>query len=478
MRSREESARHGFVLLAVLIAMAIALLAAAGAIAVARGALADTRGGARSALARSAALDAVALVSATLAQSRSELLQGGNPTAFPARDGTMLEREHGDERLVVRLVPFADGKFFEAESGKLAVATIDDSTLERLIEAAGVALDAAAFRDQFFSESLDIHDLTKPTPQAWVTRFAAEPMIDGEGAPRMVLADSIDEASVQQLRRMGGDVLLAVARRAAADVEGDAQHFETRVVRALRAEGVALQDWHTALTALTTVDGDRVTGRVSVNHAPVEVLRGLEGVHAELATRIVEERALLTPEERRSAAWLVARGIVSEEEFGPLASRLTARCLQWRFRVEANFELLEPPSEARDAAPHQALARFDCIVDCAQAAPRLALLRDTTMLGAFAAIAEKGLGKDVEKISSGSSEISTEIESASTATADNAPLDFADVIFTKPEFSSRPEAESETMDIPSVASGPVGDPAVGRWVSSGKPRSTEPRTKR
>ncbi|RLS61576.1 MAG: hypothetical protein DWH96_11075, partial [Planctomycetota bacterium] len=103
--------RRAFVLLAVLIALAMALLAAAGAISIARGAVADTRGGERSAIARAAALDGVAFVSASLASARQELLQGNAPPSIAQRDGELLERTVGSERLVTRLVPFEDETF-------------------------------------------------------------------------------------------------------------------------------------------------------------------------------------------------------------------------------------------------------------------------------------------------------------------------------------------------------------------------------
>ncbi len=478
MRSPPQIAQRAFVLLAVLVALAVALLVAAGAIAIARGALADTRGGARSALARAAALDAVALVSATLAQSRRELLTGGIPPDFPSRDGMVLEQPQGDERIVARLVPFADGKFFEAEAGKLSNAEVEDNTLERLLEGAGLTIGVAEFREQLASKADDALDLTMPGTRAWFTSFATEPMIDGDGEPRVVCSATLSEESAQRLRRTGEDALLAVARRVAADNSGDVEKFEARIVRALIAEGIATPEWRDALMLLTTINGERVSGRVSVSHAPIEVLRALEGIGAERAARIVEERALLNPEERRSTAWLVERGILTSEEFLAIVSQVTARSLQWRFRVEASFEPLESTVAPSRSETARNLARFDCIVDCAQEVPRLSLLRDISMLSALAAIAAKEQPSEDDRGRSTPQGDAANIAEDRATIADNAALEFADVVFSKSEFSSRQQMDSEKMVPSPDAAGPVGAPPVGRWVSSGKTGSTEPRSKR
>ncbi|MSR41365.1 MAG: hypothetical protein EXS10_05620 [Phycisphaerales bacterium] len=462
---------RSFVLIAVLIALAVALLAAAGAIAIARGAIADTRGGTRSALARAAALDGVTLVSATLAESRRELLQGGSPPSFPARDGEVLERILGEERLVARLVPFEDGTFFEAESGKFAIEGATDLVLEQLLESAAGEMSVVKLREQLASGSIEALALTQPKLSAMLTRFAADPMLDDEGLPRVLLEEALDDASTQRLRRLGSDAFLRVAARASKDKEGDEASFESRIVRALHAEALSLEQWNGALLSMTLIDGDRVSGRVSVNHASVAVLRVIEGIGAERAARIVEERALLSLHERRGAAWLVERGIVTHEEFVVLASRVTARSLQWRFRLEASFEPLEQTTAgASTHTPSRNTARFDCVIDCAQEMPRIALLRDTSMLEAFSAIAAKSAVYAAESEVNAEGEQMLQELSAAAAVADNAFLDFTEVTFSNPDIFSPREDESDKIDpLPNLRH-PLGAPAVGRWVSSRKPR--------
>ena len=472
--------RRAFVLLAVLIALAMALLAAAGAISIARGAVADTRGGERSAIARAAALDGVAFVSASLASARQELLQGNAPPSIAQRDGELLERTVGSERLVTRLVPFEDGTFFQAEAGKLGMEDITDDMLKRILASAAVELSPTQFRARAGLHALEAVDATSAALLPFLTRYASEPMIDGEGDPRVLLAESLDDVSTRRLREVGGDALLRVAARAFADSEGDSKSFESRVVRALRAEAVEVEEWDAALHALSGVDGDRVNGRVSVQFAPSEVLGAIEGIGVERGARIVEERALLSLDERRGCAWLVSHGILTPEEFVAVVSRCTARCLQWRFSIEAGYEPLDvAPKDERFTARNT--ARFDCVIDFADATPRLALLRDTSMRGAFAAIATQRSATTAETAPIEEKLDSTDMTASKILDpeiADNEKIKFTEVTFTIPKFSSANEGESDKMAVPTTPSRPLGSHAVGRWVSSGTPRSTPPRVER
>lgn len=147
--------------------------------------------------------------------------------------------------------------------------------------------------------------------------------------------------------------------------------------------------------AVTTSDDMYRLGRIDILQASPTVLASLPGIDRARALEIADRRDRLSDDARLSAMWLVEEGVVTLDEYGALADLVTTRSMQWRVRVEAGFE--DPPAYERvagvaesvlegfaeltgDEPPLQDRVVYDAVIDVASERPRVAYLRDVTML--------------------------------------------------------------------------------------------------
>ena len=150
---------------------------------------------------------------------------------------------------------------------------------------------------------------------------------------------------------------------------------DSRIVDVVRYfEAEPGERWETALDTLTTEDRWHF-GRIDLNSAPARVLQTLEGVDAEMAERIVRDRRSLTSEELTTRIWPLLREIMSPDQFGPIAGKVTNRTWIWRVRLAAGTVSVEDPD-----GPIFSPVIFDVTVDLAAPRPRIAELRDISGL--------------------------------------------------------------------------------------------------
>src|SRR5262249_62111928 len=84
----------------------------------------------------------------------------------------------------------------------------------------------------------------------------------------------------------------------------------------------------------------------------------------------------------RSVTWPLTHGILKEDEFLQAADHLTMRSMQWRVRVEAGLiDSTAPDSPFREPGLEDRMA-FEAVIDVASERPRIAYLRDVTMMDA------------------------------------------------------------------------------------------------
>ena len=107
--------------------------------------------------------------------------------------------------------------------------------------------------------------------------------------------------------------------------------------------GSAPESWVDILDAITVSTDGLEYLRLDVNRASFEAIAALPGLSPEQAQQIVDRRAILTPEELQTPLWPMLTGIVTKEQFVPLADVLSVRSWTWRFRIAAGEVSADDP---------------------------------------------------------------------------------------------------------------------------------------
>ena len=445
MKHAEPSTRHqrGFVMIAVLVVVAAAILVATGAIFAARGATVSSRAADLERRMRDAALDGVALAADLIARDREKILAGASPSG----DALLLDIPDGDRHIEVRLVALWSGEFFGSEAAKLDAnqspiamlekATEDGSEIAQQITAQIAtrrplsSIDAAAsfaapgqgaitLNEVFGSMSTigDERDELDEGPRGnsgggsdgeWsgtagggassdrgsvpplielLTVHGAEPLVDLDGAPRLDLiaafgAGGSGDRATASLSQFEDTERIALERVAKDAKEGA---DDGAIARALLAKGIDLARIDDILSTCTLQAGTHGVARLDIVRADVRALAALDGLGADAAARIVDLRDSLDETERKGTSWLVSRRVLTNEQFGAVAGRITNRSALWRVRVEARIVAasddetgLATATASQGDEPRGAYA-FDCVVDVSTDPARIAFLRDISML--------------------------------------------------------------------------------------------------
>lgn len=149
------------------------------------------------------------------------------------------------------------------------------------------------------------------------------------------------------------------------------------------------------LDAITTSDDMYRLGRVDLLRTPVEVLDALPGIDLAMAYEIIDIRERLSDDERLSPLFIVGDGLLSIEQFAKVADFVTTRSSQWRVRIEAGYRsadavgavagvadsVMEGLADAwsmDDALEDRVI--YDIVIDAASERPRIAYLREVTLL--------------------------------------------------------------------------------------------------
>jgi len=144
------------------------------------------------------------------------------------------------------------------------------------------------------------------------------------------------------------------------------------------------ETWADMLDTFTTTDDQFRPGRVDLNRAAVGVLAALPGIGHDQARELVLAREGLDERTRLDISWPVQRDVLEPEAFQQAINHLTTRSLQWRVRIEVG---LVPEQEASEASatiardvPLERSIVLDAVVDVASQRPRIAYLRNVSML--------------------------------------------------------------------------------------------------
>ena len=225
------------------------------------------------------------------------------------------------------------------------------------------------------------------------TTITHEPNVDSEGNPRININQGSGPALAGALRDagFGNQVVqfLGAVRGAGVPIPDPSallgMTLEVKVSRP--GPGGATIETTITLTSGVTAENlplvmDRLTsggiplggqeiliGRVNLLSAPVEVLLALPGLDENLAQEIVATRETLDFEEQATTAWLVTRGVVSDDTFKKVAPSLTTRSYQYTVRSFG----YKPGSGQ--------FCVLEAVVDLASGQPRIMRMRDMTRLG-------------------------------------------------------------------------------------------------
>ncbi|MFM7133750.1 MAG: hypothetical protein ACKO0W_05480, partial [Planctomycetota bacterium] len=365
---------------------------------------------------RAAALDAVSLAAASIHAQRETLLAGGEPEL----DAEVLVRTVDGRTVVARLLPLSRGAALESESAKLDLNATDpealrkafadadpetQSVLDALIAARPAAsIDGAAAAIEEAKRPGALRAILGPmralggaiddeqrraapempagaaTPLvARIGVHAREPLVDRTGGRRIDVIETFGSSDAARAREDFDDAVVDALEKLA-EKEQDGEADDGRIAAALASAGASVAEIARVLDACTLHAGTIAPARLDIMRADAAVLATLPGLDADRAARIVELRDGLADDERGSTAWLVERRVLSIDEWSRIAGRISARSTAWRFRIEAHVGASDARSDEGAAPPPGARIAFDCIVDAGGEVPRIAYLRDITLL--------------------------------------------------------------------------------------------------
>lgn len=424
VRSRRS---RSFVLIAVLVIVGSALYVATALLFMAQAEAAGAAGSADAAQLRSLAWSGVQAVMSRLAEQRETLLRGGAPSLDPEYVIYETPRVAGVARLISwDGAPGPAARRAAAEAGKLDLNAVDAAQLARTGRFDASAASAViSYRDQTLrrpyqsvAELLDVPG-GAVTPsmllgQAGAARLLDDAQLAGRSIDRRI-EDRLDEGNSDALSDLLTvfSVDLPLQRSGAAKINLNApwsdelgqavtERFDesvtaqvktlmtsgvkldkpSKIVTALLTAKVPVEQWSPVLDAFATDADPERFGLLDINAAPIEALQSLPGVTPEAAARMAGVRRELTDDERAGLAWPVVNQAITPEVFLGLVDRITTRCWTWRVRIAAGEVSVDAPEQ-----PMAARLVYEAVIDLSTPKPRVAYLRDITLLQQTAEIA-------------------------------------------------------------------------------------------
>ncbi|MCP3904425.1 MAG: helix-hairpin-helix domain-containing protein [Planctomycetes bacterium] len=430
---------RSFVLLAVLAVMGSALLVATSLLFLAQAEVAGATHTRDRAQSRLLAWSGIQAVMQRLGNERQRILDGD----VPDLDAEYVIYETDDAVGIVRLIPDATGALITPEAGKLdlntadaaelaATEVIDESlaaaiieyrderrggalrTVAELLRVPGVTpevlygpLDELADYGEVLGAGQDVGERiterfarieARAEPRGLVdvvTVYAVEPALQRNGKLRINLNVEWSDELARRVDDRWGEGASGILEQ----VFDRGTRFDTdaAIIEVLRSFGLDPEQWPEYVDALTTDAGDYHYGRVDINTARPETLAALPGIGAEAAAQIVRTREALGADERATIAWPAIERIVTPEAYDDLAGRITTRCWTYRLRLVAG-ERIEG-DDAEDAKLHSPVV-YEVVIDLADPRPRVAYLRDVSLLPTATKLAvsvagdETGLRRD------------------------------------------------------------------------------------
>ena len=504
---------RGFTLIAVLVIMGSALLVGTSLLFMAQSEAAGSASAAGAAQSRALAWSGIQAVMSTLNDQRQQILDGEVPAV--ADEYVVYET---DTRLgVVRLLPVGpDGARSVPEAGKLDLNMVDAQMLAQteLIEP-DLAEAVIEFRDRRLGGSFQsvaellrvegitpellygpIDDLTvmdeasgelvqdsvssgafEDVPRGLadiVTVYSFEPALQRNGRLRINLNTEWSEELGRRVEERFGREVRDVLRRIMVE-EGRTFDSEAVLFDVLRFYNVAPDDWVEIVDTFTAESGEFHFGRLDINTAPYEALVALPGLGPDEAAAIVQMRDGLSADDRATIVWLAIEGIVQPEAYDELAGRITTRCWTYRLRLVAG-EL--DPDEPDGPLTNPVI--YEVVIDLSAPRPRVAYLRDITLLQTTAMLAanasssalddpgddEQPFADEVVTLDGGGSDAG-ELESVSDASEPAFGADLADADMPRAPGGVADGRRSRRLSptTPRSPSAASDRKRIGRWIS-------------
>jgi len=421
--------RRGFTLIAVLVIVGSALLVATGMLFIAQAEVAGASHTARVAQSRSLMESALNVLVQELNQQRDVLLSG----EMLELDQQYELYERGTLLGVVRLLPVTpDQRRVEPQASKLDI-NAKELTAE-MLEATGlvdgdVAQAIIQYRDarpgglvHSVSELLNVEgvsfellfgpledmlddptnleegDLAERVLARYVsdeprgladvlTVFAVEPQLQRDGRRRINLnvpwSDELGQRLDDRFGEGAGEIIKSI-------MDGGTSFDDPAALyRVLVMFDVDPEEWPDIVDALATSEEEYAFGRVDINSASESVLRALPGMTPEAAAEIVRSREMHGEQERSTVAWPAMRGVVEPAAYELLGPWLT--CRSWTFRVQ--FAVGEVHSD-QPLGELDNPVLYEAVIDLAALQPRVAYLREMTMVRTLALLKVTAMADD------------------------------------------------------------------------------------
>lgn len=376
-----------------------------------------------------------------LETQRSRLLSGENPELT----ASWTPYEAGSRRAVVRLLKLEAELNIVSENAKLDA---NASTIDMLAKLDALEANTSPIESKRPLDAIEDTDELPESAAKFLTTFSFD--TDERGStpdPRIDMNVAWSPELAQELARHLGPErteALRLLRESGVKVEN-----ESDLVKILARAGVEGDSWTAAMSTLTVRHPDGLpvrVGRVDVNRAAAEVLACVPGIDRAAADRIISMRGSLSATERTSIGWVVAKEILTTDQFAEAVRWLTARSLVWRVRVEAGLSEPEEGIRTGEVDEIGLLDRtvLEAVIDLSDRRPRVAFLRDVTLLdiarGLTPPLTDEGEAEPKP------SEVPVE------------PLGNVSFIPETPP----PSPEAHTLGPPSKPA----DPRIGRWRSA------------
>jgi len=414
--------RHGVIVLVVFVIISGAALIMTSLSFLGRAEMRSAARVGRAEQAQSLAWSGVQAVMAELDAQRQEMLDGRDPQLTDSWSlyGT------GTERGMIQLLPVGpDDELFLSESAKLDVNLADVESLAKfdalltpelaqaivaarqarpggrfdsladLLEVRGVTAErlwgplgkvrvqrAAASEsdpDAHFEGRLRHLErgISGPAPRGLadvLTVFSIEPVIQTTGRYRININAKYDDRMHRRIARRYGEELADTVRRFRENepdrVITEKQWYE--LLSLTEEEGRQADEY---LDGFCLDEEKYAQSRVDLNRAPVEVLAALPGLDLDLATALVAGREGLSERDRAGLTWPMTSGVLTAAQWAAAAPRLTWRTSAWRVRVLGRV-LVGEDEKVEIAAEYV----YEAVIDLSSPQPRVAYLRDITML--------------------------------------------------------------------------------------------------
>lgn len=211
--------------------------------------------------------------------------------------------------------------------------------------------------------------------EAPADRVVRDPDLTWEGRPRTRIDDPSDPLPERPLPPEFTNYVAALrasgtkVSHPAVVLDGSLTIKDARGVETTIPSGITKDELPLVLDLFTARMSNSHPALLNVNTASSLALAQVPGIDLPLAESIVSTRNAISPDRRRTLAWLVQEGTLDAERFKAVAPHLTARSYQFQCRV------------AGYAVPSGRFCVVELLIDTTTAKPQLLRLRDVTRLG-------------------------------------------------------------------------------------------------